>query len=366
MAKSAGEKIKASTQEHLDIDDITEDLVILKNGWVAMALSTTAVNFDILSEAEQDATIYAYGALLNSLTFPVQVLIRSKKADITAYYQHLVEAEAGQSNPDLKEQIRKYREFVQSTVQQKTILDKRFYLVIHFTSLELGVKSFKKTDTTNKKSKAQLIIDAKNSLSPKREHLVKQTARLGLFTKQLSTQELIELFYDIYNPAPTGTQRVILNASSYTTPLVEPDLETPTPEPEAAQVSEGNALAEVVPPVTGAGAVVEPASSTLAPLSQPVPPLTSQPMPAMGIPGEIKLDQIGMPPVILPKVETPPPGDPNLSSAQNVGPGVSGAQQDALSSLQEAIKRASAMSGSVPNANSGQSVGNATVQGGVK
>src|SRR3989339_844215 len=122
-------KIKASTQEHLDIEDITDDLVIMKTGWVALVMTTTAINFDILSEAEQDATIYAYGALLNSLTFPVQVLIRSKRADITAYYQHLVEAESNQSNPDLKVQIRKYREFVQSTVQQKTILDKRFYIV---------------------------------------------------------------------------------------------------------------------------------------------------------------------------------------------------------------------------------------------
>ena len=76
MATAA--KIKASTQEHLDIDDVIEDLVLLKTGWVALVISTTAVNFDLLSEAEQDATIYAYGALLNSLTFPIQILIRTK------------------------------------------------------------------------------------------------------------------------------------------------------------------------------------------------------------------------------------------------------------------------------------------------
>ena len=58
----------ASTQEHLDIEDIREDLVILKSGWISMVLSTSSVNFDLLSEAEQDATIYAYAAFLNSLT----------------------------------------------------------------------------------------------------------------------------------------------------------------------------------------------------------------------------------------------------------------------------------------------------------
>lgn len=228
MAPSA-QKVKASTQEHLDIEDITEDFVLLKTGWVAMVLSTTAVNFDILSEAEQDATIYAYGALLNSLTFPIQILIRSKRADITAYYQHLVEAEKNQQNPDLKHQIQKYMDFVQSTVQQKTILDKRFYLVLSFSPIELGLSGIRKPPKTS--NKEQLVQDAKIALAPKREHLIKQTARLGLTTKQLTTKELIELFYDIYNPAPTGTQRVILDSASYTTPMVEPAVEVPTPAP---------------------------------------------------------------------------------------------------------------------------------------
>lgn len=227
---SAAQKIKASTQQHLDIEDITEDLVILKTGWVAMVLSTTAVNFDILSETEQDATIYAYGALLNSLTFPIQILIRSKRADITAYYQHLVEAEKSQQNPDLKHQIQNYMDFIQSTVQQKTILDKRFYLVLSFSPVELGFGNIKKQPDKTK-NKQQLVQDAKVTLAPKRDHLIKQTARLGLTTKQLTTKEIIELFYDIYNPAPTGTQRVILDSASYTTPMVEPAIEVPTPAP---------------------------------------------------------------------------------------------------------------------------------------
>src|SRR5579872_3259164 len=126
----------ASTQEHLDIDDIMDDLVVLKTGWVALVMTTTAVNFDLLSEAEQDATIYAYGAFLNSLSFPLEVLVRSKKADITSYFQSLEEAEASIPNPDLKRQIQKYKDFIQSTVQQKTVLDKKFYLIINYSPLE--------------------------------------------------------------------------------------------------------------------------------------------------------------------------------------------------------------------------------------
>lgn len=228
----AKQKAQASTQEHLDIEDIVDDLVIMKNGWVALVMSTTAVNFDLLSEAEQDATIYAYGAFLNSLTFPLETLVRSKKADITSYFNSLEEAYTQQPNPDLKRQIQKYQDFIESTVQQKTVLDKKFYLVLNFSPLELGLKRIagKKPAATGK-SKSQLIAEAITALSPKRDHVIKQTSRLGLITKQLTTQELIELFYDIYNPAPIGTQRVLLDNASYTTPIVEPALEVPTPAP---------------------------------------------------------------------------------------------------------------------------------------
>lgn len=230
MAKGQ-QKAKASTQEHLDVDDIIDDLVILKTGWVALVMSTTAVNFDLLSEAEQDATIYAYGAFLNSLSFPLEVLVRSKKADITSYFQSLEEAESTQPNPDLKRQIQKYKDFIQSTVQQRTVLDKKFYLIINFSPLEMGIHGIGAKKGSQSRSKAELLTNAKTALLPKRDHIFKQTARLGLTTKQLTTQELIELFYDIYNPAPTGTQRVILDTASYTTPLVEPALEVPTPAP---------------------------------------------------------------------------------------------------------------------------------------
>lgn len=255
MAKNLP-KPKASTQEHLDIANIIDNLVILKTGWVANVLTTTAVNFDLLSEAEQDATIYAYGAFLNSLSFPLEILIRSKKADITSYFDSLEEAERAQPNPDLKRQIQKYQDFLQSTVQQRTVLDKKFYLIINFNPLERGLKGIAT------KNQSQLISEAKIALAPKREHIVKQTARLGLVTRELTTQELIELFYDIYNPAPTGTQRVILDTGSYTTPLVEPAFEVPTPAPSGPEA------------LRAGGPQAPPATSNRQPATnlRPVPP----------------------------------------------------------------------------------------------
>ncbi len=243
-------KTKASTQDHLDIEDIIDDLIVFKTGWVALVLTTTAVNFDLLSETEQDSTIYSYSAFLNSLTFPIQIMIRSKKADISAYFTLLSEAEASQMNPDIKRQIQKYRDFLQSIIQQKTVLDKNFYLVVNYNPLEKGIKSTLGIGSASKsKSKLQLVADAKNSLMPKRDHITKQMTRLGLTARQLSTKELIELFYDIYNPAPTGTQRVILDSASYTVPIVEPAIEIPQAAPQASEQLIPNSTQQAFQPV---------------------------------------------------------------------------------------------------------------------
>ena len=332
-------KIKASTQDHLDIEDITEDLIILKTGWVALVLTTTAINFDILSEAEQDATIYAYAALLNSLSFPMEILVRSKKADITSYFQSLSEAERNQVNPDLKRQIQKYQDFIQSTVQQKTVLDKKFYLIITFSPLELGLKAVGTRRPTKAKSKAALIADANIALTPKRDHLIKQLARLGLSARQLTTQELIELFYDIYNPAPLGTQRVILDSQSYTVPLVEPALETPAPAPTQPTVySSGStetnqATSQSLPEQQLQQSTVNPQPLTNL---RPVPPAQSASTQTVAdqvssLQGEIS--SVPMPSSI-------PTGAGNVGQAAQQ-PNIPPSQSEALKNLQEATKRAS-------------------------
>ncbi len=337
-----GAKIKASTQQHLDLDDIADDLIIFKTGWVGLVLSTTAVNFDLLSEAEQDATIYAYGAFLNSLTFPVQILIRSKKADITAYFNNLEEAEKVQPNPDIKRQIQKYRDFIQSIVQQRTVLDKKFYIIVNFSPLELGFKGLTKRNVEKTKSKRALIEDAKATLMPKRDHIIKQLARLGLVVRQLTSQELIELFYDIYNPAPTGTQRVILDSASYTVPIVEPAVEVPSPAPAPQPQSKAADTQPQSPPPVAETTPPAPTPQSNAAGESDSPPSGAGPVP----------DLIPVPPQPAPVTPAPTPfaqeptvpAQPQPAAPQNPpASNLSGQQAAALSNLQQAAAKAAQM-----------------------
>lgn len=187
--------IRGTTQDFLEISDIRDDLVLLRDGSVALIIKVSAVNFGLLSEREQEAIIYAYAGFLNSLNFSIQILIRSQRKDISSYVAKLDEEKKKQTNPLLSSQIESYRNFILQTVKENKVLDKKFYIVIPFSSLELGPKSVAK-----KLPAEDIMQKAKTTLAPKRDHVLRQLGRLGLRSKQMQTSELIELFYEIYNP----------------------------------------------------------------------------------------------------------------------------------------------------------------------
>lgn len=189
--------ITASTQDFLDIEDIVADLLILKDGSACMVLVVSAINFDLLSEREQDATIYAYAQLLNSLTFSIQIVITSTQKDISDYVKLLEERLTKVKSPLLYEQMTKYRDFIKTVVRQGNVLDKKFYVVIPFSSLELGIKV---------RPKIEIAQRASANLAPKRDHLIRQFARIGLRSRQLTSGELLQEFFNYYNRDQMGTK----------------------------------------------------------------------------------------------------------------------------------------------------------------
>ncbi len=194
--------IKGSTQDHLEITDIRDDLVVLKDGSVALIIRVSAINFGLLSEKEQEAIIYAYAGFLNSLNFAVQIVIRSQKKDVSHYVALLDAEQKKQTNKLLAQKIESYRNFIVQTVKENNVLDKKFYIVVPFSSLELGTVPARGLPLPIE----TIIGRARTALAPKRDHVLSQTGRLGLRARQLTTSELIELFYEIYNPSSQTKQ----------------------------------------------------------------------------------------------------------------------------------------------------------------
>lgn len=192
-------------QKRVPVAEITKDIVLYKDGGAALVLESTSLNFGLLSEREQEAVVAAYAALINSLSFSIQILVRTQKKDVSQYLEKLESRYNQIENPKLKNLMQGYKSFIADTIKKKNVLGKRFFIVIPFSPLELGISKnifggLKADDKPIPYSKIYIMKKVETALLPKRDHLIRQAGRLGLKLHQLSNEELIKLFYDTYNP----------------------------------------------------------------------------------------------------------------------------------------------------------------------
>ena len=177
--KESAKRSKATTQKFIEIQNIVDNVVLLSGGFAALIIEVQATNFALLSKEEQDVRVLSYSSLLNSLSFPIQVFIRSKKIDISSYLRQLDDQVIKSQNQLLRPQIKLYKDFVQDLVKVNTVLDKKFYIAIPYSSLEGG--------------------SAKSKLMSKAESLHAMLLRMNLPAKTLGEPELVKLFHEIYN-----------------------------------------------------------------------------------------------------------------------------------------------------------------------
>ena len=222
----------ARAQAILNITDIKEDMLITKNGGFRIILQTNAINFDLLSEAEQDAMIGAYAQLVNSLTFPIQIVINTRRMDITQYLQYLENFEKRQPNKVLRDQIAYYRNFINQLVVTGNVLYKKFFIILSYDAAEtqktagLGqiFSGFFKKDTKVGISPQQIKI-AKTNLYEKKEFIMGLLNRMGIKAEQLNTRQIVELFYTLYNPDESEQQHLSQEIENYTSSIVKPVFE---------------------------------------------------------------------------------------------------------------------------------------------
>lgn len=198
MAKK--DKIHSTTQDFTDIVDIVEDVVLFKGKNACCVIEVSSVNFFLLSADEQNARIYGYMSLINSLSFAIQILIISKRVDMGNYLKLLDQKIENLQNQKLKEHLSMYRQFIDEMVKNEGLLDKKIYIVVPYSYLEASLAPNAAQAARDKKSTAgPFAAQAKNALIAKRAVIQAQVERMGLMARPLSHEELIKLFYEILN-----------------------------------------------------------------------------------------------------------------------------------------------------------------------
>jgi hypothetical protein len=204
---SKNDEAGKAAQQFVDIAEIKDDIVVLKNGALRSVLMVSSINFDLKSTEEQEAIVAAYQNFLNSLDFPLQILISSRKLDIDPYMDLLDEKEKEQNNDLLRFQISEYRNFVKNLVSTSNIMTKTFYVIVPFAFTEGKKESFvdRIRIALNPKQaimeKGMEFENYKNQLWQRVDHIIAGLEGTGIRMIPLKTPELIELFYNAYNPA---------------------------------------------------------------------------------------------------------------------------------------------------------------------
>lgn len=190
-----------TTQDFLQFEQIKNGVIILKNKGLRSILMVSSINFVLKSNEEQEAILYQFQNFLNSLDFSCQILVMSRRLNITGYLEKLKEIEKKEENELLQVQISEYRKFVGQIMKGGSVMQKTFYVVVPFTIRETQ-DGIKKTD--NKSSKFELTQEsferAKNQLLQRVEFVMLGLRACSLESAPLNTLEISELLWSLYHP----------------------------------------------------------------------------------------------------------------------------------------------------------------------
>lgn len=221
-----------STQNSLQIAEIRDGIVIMNDGSFRAVVMVKSINFDLMSPKEQEAVEYAYQGFLNSLYFPTQIFIRSQKVDLQPYIERLDKIRTEHDNMLLALLMDDYIGYIDSLAQQTNIMDKKFFVVIPFfphTAAHDSAPPSKNffTGLTDLFSKGEdhVVINepaleaAKTELRNRVQAVLGGLQQAGIQGLPLDTQELIELYYDTYNP-DTATRQQLKNFNDLTADVI--------------------------------------------------------------------------------------------------------------------------------------------------
>ena len=180
---------KQSSRQQINIKGVQDGILILPGDQYRMVLESSSINFELKSDDEQDAIIEAYQSFLNSLPCAVQILARIREMDMAKYLDDFRQASAHEKDIVYREQMTHYTEFVQGLVTTNKILSRRFYVVIPYSD----------------SGKGGLEV-AREQLALSCDIVSKGLSRLGIHTRQLSSLEVLDLFYTFYSPQQAKRQ----------------------------------------------------------------------------------------------------------------------------------------------------------------
>ncbi|MCA9388665.1 hypothetical protein KC644_02775 [Candidatus Berkelbacteria bacterium] len=218
---------KLSTQGYLDIAAVKDNILVLKNGGLRAVLLASSLNFALKAPREQEDIILRYQAFLNSLAWPIQIVMQSRKLDLGDYITKMKNMADNQNNEKIREQTLHYSEFMEKLLSVANIMDKRFYIVVPYDPVSLKQRSFFDRLFNPVKQVTLTMTDQefeefKTQLTERISLVNSGLESLGIRSAQLNTKQLIELFYATYNPEEAVREKLV-DIDALSSRFIHPD-----------------------------------------------------------------------------------------------------------------------------------------------
>jgi type IV secretory pathway VirB4 component len=237
--EKAEEKQKTilATQRIVGVADIRDNLMVMNSGDLRAVLKVSGVNFDLFDQKDQEQTIYAFQTFLNSLDFPIQILVQSRPVNLDPYLQKLKDLSLKQPTEALRVETYEYMEFIEQLSRLGTIMDKNFYVILSFSPTPTTPKGIlEKLQFSFVGTPKQVILqhfeEAKKKLFERIQVVAGGLGGAGLEAIQLTTPELIELLFSCYNPNSPVYNGAILEEFEHLFTTTNPN-PSPTAEEQA-------------------------------------------------------------------------------------------------------------------------------------
>ena len=201
---------KNTSQTFVPLRDIKDNVVVLKNGQMNMVMLASSINFALKSIDEQEAILRQFQSFLNTIDFSIQFYVQSRRLNIKPYLELLASREEKQDNDLMKIQLREYMQFVKTFTAEVDVMSKSFFIVVPYTPTGANIQSSLESFKEVLGSKKNVYPDDKNFMEHKlqleqRVALVEQgLSSIGVRTILLQNEELVELYYHIFNPGEVG------------------------------------------------------------------------------------------------------------------------------------------------------------------
>ena len=221
-------KISSTTQDFVPIKEIRDGVAILRDGSLRSVIMVSSINFGLKSDDERAAIITEFQNFLNGLDFSIQIFIQSRRLDIRPYLNILEQREIEQTNELLKVQIKEYIEFIRFFTDTHNVMTKNFFMVVPYTPPIVNMKKggwLSRLLGRNKSTQSSAEIagedfEENSAQLTQRVNVVRGgLLRVGLRNEPLLTEELIELYFKIFNPGETGSSSLTENPSTGSTSL---------------------------------------------------------------------------------------------------------------------------------------------------